>query len=305
MTSSFELLSCTRFDPFLANLRWNHDNSSGSPFFLLHYHLDRLKIAARQHGWTEPEKTLSWRALQIECNRVVEPYKSSEEPSACKVRVSYRSIICDCNRDNLTITQIRFVLAESGALTATATPVKPFTSDPTSASFFKPDTDYHSLYGPPIRICVDSEPTPNSKFTSTKTTNRSMYDAARTRGGVPPFSSTPSSNAGDTSPPDDILLFNPQHMITETSIYNVAFYRSNRWVTPPESSGCLPGVLRRWLLEQGRIYEAEENLLTRDSIIDGECVLLVNGVQGCQLGRIVFPPNQQAGEKDASAQEGK
>src|SRR6266852_9215370 len=31
---------------------------------------------------------------------------------------------------------------------------------------------------------------------------------------------------------------------------NVAFFLHGRWVTPHESTGCLPGVVRRWLLEQ-------------------------------------------------------
>lgn len=158
-------------------------------------------------------------------------------------------------------------------------------SDPTSATFFKPDTDYPSLFGPPLRIQVDIEPTPSSIFTVTKTTNRAVYDAARARAGVPPLSSTIHP---DPPLPSDVLLFNSQNMITETSIYNVAFYRSKRWLTPLVSTGCLPGVLRRWLLEQGRIFEDDENLLTKESIVEGECVLLLNGVQGCQLGRVTL-----------------
>ncbi|KAF7971528.1 hypothetical protein HWV62_20932 [Athelia sp. TMB] len=196
--------------------------------------------------------------------------------------------------------QIRLILAESGVLTATANQI-PLTlkSDPTSASFFKPDTDYPSLYGSPILIILDSEPTPSSRFTRTKTTNRAVYDAARARHGIaslPPaqletFSYLPKP---DPPVPGDVLLYNPQGNITETSVYNVAFYRANRWLTPPESSGCLPGVLRRWLLEQGRIAEAADGLLTRESIIDGECVLLMNGVRGCQLGRIVIAQPEDA-----------
>ncbi|KIM88822.1 hypothetical protein PILCRDRAFT_95446 [Piloderma croceum F 1598] len=258
---AFALLSSTRYDPFLKNLKWNNDkDGAGSPFLLLHYHIDRLRVAARRHGWSEAERVLSWHAFRSECHR-----------------------------------SIRILLTESGALTATATPVKPFTSDPTSASFFKPDTDYHSLFGPPLRIQVDSQPTPSSIFTSTKTTNRAVYDTARTRAGVPPLSSTDSSIPPDPPPPSDVLLYNSENSITETSIYNVAFYRSNRWLTPPISTGCLPGVLRRWLLEQGRIYEADENLLTRESIVEGECVLLVNGVQGCQLGRITLQNSPSSG----------
>jgi len=260
---SFALLSSTRYDPFLENFKWNNnEDGSESPFLLLHYHFDRLRVAAKKHGWAEAENALSWHAFRSECHRVVQAFPEAERLAACKIRI---------------------VLTESGALTATATPVSPFTSDPTSASFFKPDTDYQFLFGPPLIIQVDSEPTPISIFTTTKTTNRAVYDAARARSGVTP-DIIPFS-----PPPSDVLLYNSRNTMTETSIYNVAFYRSNRWLTPPISTGCLPGVLRRWLLEQGRIFEADDNLLTKESIVEGECVLLVNGVQGCQLGKIKFP----------------
>lgn len=179
-------------------------------------------------------------------------------------------------------------------LTSTATPIKPFTSDPTSASFFKPDTDYHTLFGPQLMIQMDTEPTPISIFTATKTTNRTAYDAARTRAGVPILSPTDAVPL-DPHAPSDVLLYNPEGLTMETSIYNVAFYRSNRWLTPPISTGCLPGVLRRWLLEQGRIYEADKQLLTRENIVEGECVLLMNGVQGCRLGRITLPVPPHSG----------
>jgi branched-subunit amino acid aminotransferase/4-amino-4-deoxychorismate lyase len=266
---SFALLSSTRYDPFLENLKWNNNkDGSGSPFLLLHYHLDRLRVAARKHGWAEAVNALSWHAFRSECYRVVQAFPEAERPAACKIRI---------------------VLTESGALTATATSVKPFTSDPTSASFFKPDTDNHSLFGSPLRIQVDSEPTPTSIFTTTKTTNRAVYDTARVRTGVV------SLLLPLSPPPSDVLLYNSRNAITEASIYNVAFYRSKRWLTPPVSTGCLPGVLRRWLLEQGRIFEADENLLTKESIVEGECVLLMNGVQGCQLGKVILPtpPSQE------------
>jgi len=264
---SFALISSTRYDPFLVNLKWNNDSEGPYPFLLLQFHLDRLQNAAKVHGWEEAEKSLSWQALRGECHRAVQAYPAS---------------------GNLVALKIRIALDESGTLTATATSVRPFTSDPTSASFFKPDTDYHSLFGPPLKIHLDSEPTPTSIFTSTKTTNRAMYEKARVRAGVPPLSASPPAFV-DPPPPSDVLLYGLQNQITETSIYNVAFYRSNRWLTPPVSTGCLPGVLRRWLLEQGRIFEADENLLTKESITEGECVLLVNGVQGCQLGRVTLP----------------
>jgi len=72
----------------------------------------------------------------------------------------------------------------------------------------------------------------------------------------------------------------------ESSICNVAFYRNASWLTPPLSVGCISGVFRRWLLENGRIYEADEHLISLGAIENNEWVLLFNGVMGCRLGRV-------------------
>ncbi|KAF8491645.1 hypothetical protein JB92DRAFT_2752817, partial [Gautieria morchelliformis] len=43
--------------------------------------------------------------------------------------------------------------------------------------------------------------------------------------------------------------------ISEGSLRSVAFHREGRWMTPPLSTGCLPGTVRRWLVESGRVVE--------------------------------------------------
>lgn len=174
--------------------------------------------------------------------------------------------------------KVRITLSKSGVLSASLIPTSNFLTDPTSATFFNPISDNPLLFGSVLKVYIDSKPTPTSLFTSTKTTHRTVYNDARLRAGL---SLTPASFAAS-----DVLLYNPQNLITETSIFNVAFYRSLQWITPPASAGCLPGVLRRWLLEQGRIQEDKDEILTKDSIREGDWVLLFNGVQGCRLGRI-------------------
>lgn len=163
-------------------------------------------------------------------------------------------------------------------MTANVSPTVHFLSDPAAASLFNPISDIiPSEIGSILTIHIDIQPTPTSIFTSTKTTQRTVYNDARARIGLPPGPLAES----------DVLLYNPDNLITETSIFNVAFYRSSFWITPATTTGCLPGVFRRWLLEQGRIREADQHSLTKDSIKDGECVLLFNGAQGCRLGRIM------------------
>ena len=55
---------------------------------------------------------------------------------------------------------------------------------------------------------------------------------------------------------DDVLLVNLDGEVTESTIANVIVRIDGTWVTPPLASGCLPGVMRRVLLEAGEITEA-------------------------------------------------
>jgi branched-subunit amino acid aminotransferase/4-amino-4-deoxychorismate lyase len=202
------------------------------------------------------------------CNKVVREHNDIKGETALKVRV---------------------VLNPSGELSATATPLQGFTSDPTLPSLFNPITDF-----PPalvLTIHIDTQPT--SDTISLKTTDRRAYDDARIRAGLQPLGSLdpPASDA-----PDDVILYNTRNVVTESSVCNVAFYRNGRWVTPPLAAGCISGVLRRWLIEQRRIFEAVEDELTLDNIKDDEWVLVSNGVIGCQLGRIRLHTSTKTGD---------
>jgi branched-subunit amino acid aminotransferase/4-amino-4-deoxychorismate lyase len=75
----------------------------------------------------------------------------------------------------------------------------------------------------------------------------------------------------------------------ETSIRNIAFWRKGRWVTPSLQAGCLPGVARRLLIEEGKIIGGE--ILITDVKV-GEILLLFNAVEGARLGKICTPNGQ-------------
>jgi len=158
-----------------------------------------------------------------------------------------------------------------------------FTSDPTLLSIDKPPPTDQLQGGEGnnyLNIYLDKEPITPSIFTITKTTFRNIYDHARTR------NERRLQQPGVWSRSDDVILYNDEGYIMEATIFNVAFYRSSKWVTPSTNSGCLPGVMRRWLLQNHRISEDETGCLTKDSVQQGEWILLFNGVQGCRLGKV-------------------
>lgn len=61
----YQLLTSTRYDPFLATLSWNNDHNGPCSFFLLPYHFDRLTSAAKTHKWDHT--MLSYDYLKSTC----------------------------------------------------------------------------------------------------------------------------------------------------------------------------------------------------------------------------------------------
>ena len=92
-----------------------------------------------------------------------------------------------------------------------------------------------------------------------KTTHRGFYPAA--------------SPVDDC---DDLVLWNEQGQATETTIANLVVEQGGRLVTPPVSSGLLPGVFRRQLLDTGQIVE---EVVTLDDLRRAERLFAVNSVR--------------------------
>jgi len=130
---------------------------------------------------------------------------------------------------------------------------------------------------------LDIVPTSPSIFTSTKTTRREAYDLARVRVGIPAVGVEPGT-------PKDVILFRSDGQAMESSTRNIAFWREGRWVTPSLQVGCLSGIARRLLVEEGKIVEGE-TLVT--DLKAGDILLLFNAVEGARLGKIC-PSNGQA-----------
>jgi para-aminobenzoate synthetase/4-amino-4-deoxychorismate lyase len=115
--------------------------------------------------------------------------------------------------------------------------------------------------GAPARVAVDTTPVDAaSPFLYHKTTHRETYEAARAR--------HPGA--------DDVLLVNAHGEVTEATTSNVAVRFGERWITPPLASGCLPGVYRSALLEEGRIHEARISVA---DLAGADEVALLNSVR--------------------------
>jgi branched-subunit amino acid aminotransferase/4-amino-4-deoxychorismate lyase len=77
---------------------------------------------------------------------------------------------------------------------------------------------------------------------------------------------------------EEALLLNSEGELCCGSAANLLVRRSGRWLTPPASSGCLPGVMRRQALETALAAEAS---LSPDDLFSSEGALLINSL-GCR-----------------------
>ncbi|KAG6330863.1 hypothetical protein ID866_8225 [Astraeus odoratus] len=271
-------MAAVRFDPFLETLNWNNDPEGfPSPYLLLSHQLDRLVTSSLAVQWPEAN-SLTYGKLKSVCDNIVCNVNDGDSKHPLKVSLDY---FCYANIQHLCSRQIRLVLLPSGDFTTSAAPVPPLRYDPTLPSLFNPNTDSQVPWEPILKIHIDTQPTTDTVFM--KTTNRRPYDNARVRAGMPPLGVRRDNTSNC---PDDVILYNIDGAVTETSICNIAFYRGGKWITPPLTVGCISGVFRRWLLENNRIHEAEANEISRESIIDNEWALVFNGVMGCRLGRV-------------------
>jgi para-aminobenzoate synthetase/4-amino-4-deoxychorismate lyase len=140
--------------------------------------------------------------------------------------------------------RVRLLLGRDGAIT---TEVQPVLQDRDSR---------------PTRLAVAVSPVdPRDPFLYHKTTRREVYERAL-------------AAAGDC---DDVLLWNTDGNITESSIGNAVLRLDGRLWTPPVSCGLLAGTLRGKLLQENVIQERTIGLAELDH---AEAVYLINSVRG-------------------------
>lgn len=83
---------------------------------------------------------------------------------------------------------------------------------------------------------------------------------------------------------DDVLFFNTEQHVSETSCANIFFIRDNSVLTPPLADGVLPGITRQRLIAACLRLNIPciEQSLTEQDVCDAEAVFLTNALQGIQ-----------------------
>ena len=87
---SYQLLTSTRYDPFLATLSWNNDHDGPSSFFLLPYHFDRLISAAKIHKWDHTTSLLSYDLFKSTCLDAISKERQQNSSSSSTSIAAFR-----------------------------------------------------------------------------------------------------------------------------------------------------------------------------------------------------------------------
>jgi para-aminobenzoate synthetase/4-amino-4-deoxychorismate lyase len=83
---------------------------------------------------------------------------------------------------------------------------------------------------------------------------------------------------------EDVLMVNERGELTEATTYNVAVQCAGVWITPPLASGCLPGVLRQVLIDEGALVE---EVITVDDLDGADGLGLLSSVRGWKSARLI------------------
>ncbi len=108
-----------------------------------------------------------------------------------------------------------------------------------------------------------------------KTTQREIYAAAR-------------AGCGEG---DDVLLYNRQGEVTETTLGNIVVRCGENYWTPPVSCGLLAGTYRAKLLAEGKI---RERVVTLADLAECDELFFINSVRLWRKARLVGPRNARS-----------
>jgi para-aminobenzoate synthetase/4-amino-4-deoxychorismate lyase len=142
--------------------------------------------------------------------------------------------------------RLRLALSPSGAFSVQHAPLAPLAE--------------------PVRVLLAPDTTHSGDlFLRHKTSIRTRYDAA--------WREAEAKGAFDT------LFFNERGELTEGGRSNVFVRIAGRWLTPPLSSGILPGVMRAVMLDDPQ-WNASEAVITRAMLETADEIVVCNALRG-------------------------
>lgn len=247
----------------ISHLKHYHDDtticSCRPDLGLLRLHRDRLATAA---------EALGWRHLQA-----LDRSEYGVQTLRASIKLHLRSLP-KLPPDARESRKLRILVSKGGTLSIDSTVMKTSSVGEIEVNPFMPTTlNLQRIDGPVCRVFVDTRSTHAGFFTTYKTSHRVLYDAARNRAGVMKASPTDQ----------EVLLYNNEGEIMETSCCTVYFNREGQWVTPAAICGSNLGVTRRLALDAGL---CKQGLIELADLEDGELVWLSNAARGFFLGQI-------------------
>ncbi|QRV79041.1 papain cysteine protease family protein [Ceratobasidium sp. AG-Ba] len=186
------------------------------------------------------------------------------------------------------------------------------------------DLQYHITSTPLPKIAdrvlslkLDTIATDFSSRTLHKSTHRAPYDSARAR-----IRADYASSCAPQDPPFDVLMWNVNGDVTETSIANFAVYlegselaaamhgserviqERGAFVTPRANLGLISGVMRTELLEAGKVVEGrvtKEDVLRYGQLPDRYPMVCFNAVRGMYKIRLDIDAVEGTGSRSIEA----
>ncbi|OHE99069.1 aminodeoxychorismate lyase [Colletotrichum orchidophilum] len=247
--ANFQLFTSLRYDPGLigvpkrrlANAGWNAKMTS--PFYMLDLHRDRMLRAATHWKWTSAVEAISGSDGLQRLTEAIETFLTQhgrEKPLRVKVLLSSEGHL-SCEASQIPAVPLENLFPER----------LPSPGKSKEAGYPSGDN--------PMTVVIDDAKTSQSEYTHYKTTERAMYDNARSRASISPVDRK-----------ETLLVNSKDGSVMEGSLTTPFFYRNGRWVTPPVAANGL----------------AVEEEVKSDSLFDGEPCWVSNGVRGFTFGII-------------------